>query len=194
VPAPAAHPEAELEPTALKDHAVLVGYGRVGQLVGEALRQEGWPVFVIEDATDIVERLRDQGHEVVSGNAAEHRVLMAANLKDARLLLVAIPNGFEAGQIVEQARAANPDIDIIARAHFDAEVEYLSKLGANVVIMGEREIARSMTEYARAKTRFAGASSEAAPSPAAQDVSVRPVRQASVSESPPDATPLRIAP
>ena len=132
---------------------MLVGYGRVGQLVGETLMREGWPLLVIEDATDIVERLRAEGIEVVSGNAAEHRVLMAANLKDAKLLLVAIPNGFEAGQIVEQARAANPGIDIVARAHFDAEVEYLSKLGANVVIMGEREIARSMADYARAKNQ-----------------------------------------
>ncbi len=146
-----AHAPEDLITTGLKGHAVLVGYGRVGQLVGAALRSEGWGLLVIEDATDIVERLRAESVEVVSGNAAEHRVLMAANLKDARLLIVAIPNGFEAGQIIEQARAANPAVDIIARAHFDAEVEYLSKLGANVVIMGEREIARSMTDYARTK-------------------------------------------
>ena len=162
-PAPipsAARTQEDLQPTALKDHAVLVGYGRVGQLVGESLMREGWPVLVIEDATDIVERLRGEAVEVISGNAAEHRVLMAANLKDARLLIVAIPNGFEAGQIVEQARAANPGIDIVARAHFDAEVEYLSKLGATVVIMGEREIARSMTDYARSHR---GRPAEAAP-------------------------------
>jgi len=196
VPAPipmAARAQAELQPTALKDHAVLVGYGRVGQLVGETLKREGWPLLVIEDATDLVERLRAEGIEVVSGNAAEHRVLMAANLKNAKLLLVAIPNGFEAGQIVEQARAANPDIDIVARAHFDAEVEYLSKLGANVVIMGEREIARSMTEYARAKSHAAPAA-EASPAIVAQDVSVKPVRPAPMSEVPVDTAPLRIAP
>ena len=197
--APAPTPEAarlpaELQPTALKGHAVLVGYGRVGQLVGESLRREGWPMLVIEDATDIVERLLAEGVEVVSGNAAEHRILMAANLKDAKLLLVAIPNGFEAGQIVEQARAANPDIDIIARAHFDAEVEYLSKLGANAVIMGEREIARSMTEYARAKSQSATApSTEGAPS-VAQDLSVKPVREEPVSEVPLETAPMRIAP
>ena len=146
-----AHAQEDLIPTSLKGHAVLVGYGRVGQLVGESLTREGWSLLVIEDATDIVERLRAQSFEVVSGNAAERRVLMAANLKDARLLIVAIPNGFEAGQIIEQARAANPAIDIIARAHFDAEVEYLSKLGANAVIMGEREIALAMLADVRGK-------------------------------------------
>jgi len=180
-PAPvlsADHAQDELHPTALKDHAVLIGYGRVGQLVGEALRLEGWPLLVIENATDIVERLRSEGIEVMSGNAAEHRLLMAANLMGARLLLVAIPNGFEAGQIVEQARAANPDLDIIARAHFDAEVEYLSQLGANVVIMGEREIARSMSEYARAKSAEAAAPQAGA----SATLSAKPVHEASVPE------------
>jgi CPA2 family monovalent cation:H+ antiporter-2 len=180
VPLPAAaRPEAELQPTALKDHAVLVGYGRVGQLVGGALTREGWPLVVIEDATDIVERLRADDIEVISGNAAEHRVLMAANLKNAKLLLVAIPNGFEAGQIVEQARAANPDIDIVARAHFDAEVEYLSKLGANVVIMGEREIARSMAEYARTKSQ-----DPAIPTVTPKEASTKTARQPAVAEEP----------
>jgi CPA2 family monovalent cation:H+ antiporter-2 len=186
VPAPipaAARAETELLPTALKDHAVLVGYGRVGQLVGEELVREGWPLLVIEDATDIVERLRSEGIEVMSGNAAEHRVLMAANLKDARLLLVAIPNGFEAGQIVEQARAANPQIDIVARAHFDAEVEYLSRLGANPVIMGEREIARSMAEYARTKTP------EPPSAVAAQESPTKPIRPPAVTEEPVTESP-----
>ena len=60
--------------------------------------------------------------------------------------MIAIPEAFEAGQIVQQARAANPDIRIIARAHADAEVDHLKGLGADVVIMGEREIARGMIE------------------------------------------------
>src|SRR2546430_4127053 len=67
------------------------------------------------------------------------------------LLLVAIPNAFEAGQIVQQARAANPGLEIVARAHFDAEVEHLLQHGADTVIMGEREIARSMLQRAAAR-------------------------------------------
>jgi CPA2 family monovalent cation:H+ antiporter-2 len=155
-PLPEAEP-IEIPPTRQKDHAVLVGYGRVGQLVGESLIKEGWPLVVIEDATDIVEKLRTSHVEVIVGNAADERVLKAANLAETRLLFVAIPNGFEAGQIVRQARTINPNIDIVARAHFDAEVEHLEKNGANAVIMGEREIARAMLEHARAqKTVLAG--------------------------------------
>jgi CPA2 family monovalent cation:H+ antiporter-2 len=137
-----------LTPTRLKDHAVLIGYGRVGRLVGQGLIGEGWPLLVIEDADDAFERAKAARVETVQGNAADDRVLKAANLGDARMVLVAIPNAFEAGQIVEQARAANPRIEIIARAHFDAEVDHLLQHGADIVIMGEREIARSMLERA----------------------------------------------
>src|SRR5229473_2937927 len=148
-PASAATEEA-LPRTDLSGHAVLVGYGRVGGMVGPALRERGWRLLIIEDATDTVEQLRAAAIPVLHGNAADDHVLAAANLGAARLLLVAIPNAFEAGQIVEQARAANPALDIVARAHFDAEVEHLLQHGANAVVMGEREIARSMLEHAAA--------------------------------------------
>jgi CPA2 family monovalent cation:H+ antiporter-2 len=83
----------------------------------------------------------------------------ATNLASACCLLVAIPDAFEGGQVVEQARAASPDLLIIARAHSDEEVEHLKKHGATTVIMGELEIARAMIEdvreavLPRAKTR-----------------------------------------
>ena len=131
----------------LTGHTVLVGYGRVGSLVGQALKDSNTPFLVIEDAERAVAKLRQIGTEVIVGNAAKPEVLKASNLAYADHLIIAIPNCFEAGQIVEQARAAKPSLDIVARAHSDAEVEYLAALGANEVIMGEREIARGMLEY-----------------------------------------------
>jgi CPA2 family monovalent cation:H+ antiporter-2 len=147
--AAAAPEESEVPvPTRLTDHIVLVGYGRVGRLVVDGLVARGQRLLVIEDSGDAVEQLRGRPVETLVGNAAAGRILGAANLAQARLLLVAIPNAFEAGQIVEQARAVNPGLEIIARAHFDAEVEHLIQHGATRVIMGEREIARSMLELA----------------------------------------------
>jgi CPA2 family monovalent cation:H+ antiporter-2 len=105
---------------------------------------------VIEDADDAVEQLRTRSVAVIQGNAAQAALLEAANITTARLLVVAIPNSFEAGQIVVQARKANPRLQILARAHFDAEAEHLSQLGADAVIMGEREIARVMLQQAGA--------------------------------------------
>ncbi|WP_034996342.1 cation:proton antiporter domain-containing protein [Beijerinckia mobilis] len=130
--------------TALSNHVILIGYGRVGRFIGQALLSMGTSFLVIEDDDDIVAGLAAQGIEVILGNAADASHLALANLGGARALLVAIPNAFEAGQVVEQARQANPFLKIIARSHSDAEVDHLTKLGADEVIMGEREIARGM--------------------------------------------------
>jgi CPA2 family monovalent cation:H+ antiporter-2 len=137
----------EIQPTTLTDHAVLIGYGRVGSLVGDALKEVGKPFLVIEDADKTVAKLRDENIETIVGNAANGDVLAAANLAGARQLILAIPNAFEAGQIVVKARAANPVISILARAHSDAEVQHLQDLGADAVIMGEREIARGIVAH-----------------------------------------------
>jgi CPA2 family monovalent cation:H+ antiporter-2 len=132
--------------TQLTDHTILIGYGRVGNIIGEALKQKKQPFLVIETSDKAAARLAESNIEAIAGNAAQPDVLRAARLDAGRNLLVAIPEAFEAGQIVQQARAANPNLRIIARAHSDAEVEHLRGLGANMVIMGEREIARGMIE------------------------------------------------
>jgi CPA2 family monovalent cation:H+ antiporter-2 len=142
-------PEAEEIPaTTLTEHAVLVGYGRVGSVVGESLIERRQPLLVIEENKEVVEKLRGLGLEAILGPLAPAAFAQAANIAGARWLFVAIPDSFEAGQIVEQARAANPDLEIIVRAHSDEEVDYLKVLGANTIIMGEREIGRSMADHA----------------------------------------------
>jgi len=148
---PAAPPEEAtvvLEPTRLTGHAVVVGYGRVGSHIGEKLHEMSIPYLVIEDRAEVVKQLRARGIEVFFGNAASPELMAAANLTAARTLFVAIPESFEAGQIVEQARKANPALEIVARAHSDAEQANLNKLGASHTIMGEREIAQGMFDYA----------------------------------------------
>ncbi|WP_292293014.1 cation:proton antiporter [Mesorhizobium sp.] len=132
--------------TALTGHSILIGYGRVGSLVGAALKQAALPFLVIEDADKTLAKLKADGVETIAGNAANADVFSAANPEGARRLILAIPNAFEAGQIVLRARAANPSVNVIARAHSDAEVEHLKGLGADTVIMGEREIARGIVE------------------------------------------------
>ena len=142
--------EVEARPTELSGHVVLVGYGRVGSALGSELRARGDAFLVVEDAETRISELRELGVETIVGNAASSDVMALANLKGARALVVAIPEAFEAGQVVEQARDENPNLVIVARAHSDAEVEHLAKLGANEVIMGEREIARGMAAYVAA--------------------------------------------
>jgi CPA2 family monovalent cation:H+ antiporter-2 len=144
-------PEAKAKPavTTLSNHDVLIGYGRVGSLIGAALARDGAPVVVIETSDSGLAQARRDGAEVFDGNAASPDILAAANLAGARRLFVTVPEAFEAGQVVEQARAANPSLEILARAHSDATVDYLKGLGATLVISGEREIAERMLERMR---------------------------------------------
>jgi CPA2 family monovalent cation:H+ antiporter-2 len=78
--------------TSLTDHAVLIGFGRVGRLVGEALEAKGQPFLVIEERQDTVDGLRARGIEVIYGNAAQPGLLKAANLAGAKWFISAIPS------------------------------------------------------------------------------------------------------
>ncbi len=139
-----APPERDITATSLADHIVIVGYGRVGSLLGAGLLSQGAKLLVIEDNPDAVETAKRDGAELLVGNAADPEVLSAAGVGRAVRLFVAIPGSFEAGQVCEQARAENPALPIVARAHSDAEVAHLTKCGATLTIMGEAEIARAM--------------------------------------------------
>lgn len=136
-------PQASPRP-APQGHIIVIGYGRVGRLIADALTRRGRSVVVVEDQPDIVEQIAAAGIEAICGNAANPTVLEAAKVQSASKLLIAIPEGFEAGAIHEHARVLNPDIRVIARAHSDAEVEHLERLGVSDVVMGEREIANRM--------------------------------------------------
>ena len=139
-------PREPVRSTALANHVVLVGHGRVGGVISEGLAEKKVPLLVIESDDERLAKLKAQGVESVAGNAADPEIIAATNLGAARCLLVAIPDAFEGGQVVEQARKLNPKLTIIARAHSEAEVLHLKKHGASVVILGEHEIARAMVE------------------------------------------------
>jgi len=135
-----------IRPTTLRNHVVLVGHGRVGSFISSVLGEQSVPLFVIEDNEDGVAALRQEGIAALEGNAADPAVIEAANLPEARCLLVAIPDAFEGGQVVQQAHAINPSLPIIARAHSEEEIDYLKRHGATLVVMGEHEIAKTMLD------------------------------------------------
>jgi len=163
-PEPILMEEEIVHPTALTGHTILIGFGRVGSVIAAGLKQAGKPFLIIEDAESTIAKARAEGYEVVVGNAAASKPLKLANAEGAATIIIAIPNAFEAGQAVEQARKANPNAYIVARAHSDEEEAYLLGLGANVAIMGEREIGMAMLDLVNPTTiaRTAGMEAVAA--------------------------------
>ena len=133
-----------------EEHVMLVGFGRVGRLIAERLAQTGRPFVVIEDQADIARAAAERGYQVIAGDATQEGVLRAAGIERATSLLVAIPEGYEGGVILERVRALNPDVPAIVRAHSDDEVAHLERLAARHVVMGERETAARMFDLAAA--------------------------------------------
>jgi CPA2 family monovalent cation:H+ antiporter-2 len=131
----------------LAGHVLIVGYGRVGERIGGALLEKSVPVVVIEQNRDVVERLRKQGVAAVSGNGAEPGVLTQAHVAGARLLVVAIPDAFQARGTIEAARALQPKLEVVVRAHSDDEAALLAKERVGRVFMGEHELALGMTRH-----------------------------------------------
>jgi CPA2 family monovalent cation:H+ antiporter-2 len=141
----AATPSPEDRTTTLSNHVVLAGYGRVGSYIGASLFAKRIPFLVVEEDRAAVAGLEQKGVEVFIGAVGEQAMLDRLNLNQARYLISAIPDAFEAGHLVEAAKAANPNIRVIARAHSADEVAYLRKLGVDVVLMGEEELAKGMS-------------------------------------------------
>jgi CPA2 family monovalent cation:H+ antiporter-2 len=131
----------------MQDHAVIVGYGRVGGIIGEALKAQGLPFVVVEENRRRVEELRARNVPAVYGDATAAGVLEAARVDRARLLVVATPQGFQTRRVIELARQANPRIDTAVRTHNVGELAHLERQGVGVAIMGERELALGLMYY-----------------------------------------------
>ena len=144
-------PLAELPTTVasshVTSHVVLVGYGRVGRLIGEALVERELPFVVAEQNRELVEGLRKRGIHAVAGDAAEPAVLIQAHVARAAMLVIAVPDTLRARRMIETARILNPPIEIIVRTHNEEEAALLQRESGGAVFMGEHELALSMTRH-----------------------------------------------
>src|SRR5690606_31235576 len=137
---------AERPALAVKDHTIVVGYGRVGRQLALLLRDRGVPVVVVEEEADLTQRAREEGLLVVRGNVASEPVMHEAVPERARLAVFAIPRALEAGETIERMKAINPALTVLARAHSEAEVRHLLEHGADGAVLAERELAFSLAE------------------------------------------------
>ena len=131
----------------LTGQVVLVGYGRVGRRIGEALTANGISFVVAEENREIVEKLRESGVPTVSGDASEPTVLIQAHVHRARMLVIATPDTLDVRRMIEIARTVNPRIETVVRTHSEEEAVLLEKENAGKVFLGEHELALAMTRY-----------------------------------------------
>jgi CPA2 family monovalent cation:H+ antiporter-2 len=148
-------------PDDVADHAIVVGYGRVGSRLATLLHARGVPLVVIEDDADNVASARAAGIPSVRGNAAFERVMLEAAPERARLAIFAIPQVLEAGEAIARLKRLNPAITVLARAHSEAEVKHLLEHGADGAVLAERELAHSLAEMAMAMPPYRGLRAQA---------------------------------
>jgi CPA2 family monovalent cation:H+ antiporter-2 len=131
----------------MRDHVVLVGYGRVGQSIAEQLRAQSIPHVVVEQNREMLRELEKHETPVIPGDGSIREVLQRANPAGARLLVIAVPDVFHAVRILDHARRLNPHIDAAVRTHSTDELAFVRARGVGIALMAERELANGLAEY-----------------------------------------------
>jgi CPA2 family monovalent cation:H+ antiporter-2 len=131
----------------LSGQVVLVGYGRVGRRIAQALSERGIPYVVVEQNRERVRELREKDLAAVSGDAAQPAVLIQAHIAEASMLVIATPDTFDVRKMVEIARTLNPTLETVVRTHNEDEAELLEKDNVGKVFVGEHELALGMTRH-----------------------------------------------
>jgi CPA2 family monovalent cation:H+ antiporter-2 len=134
------------------NHVILVGYGRVGTTITEALDRAGVSHIVVEEQPRVVAGLRLRGEQAIAGDATRADVLQRAGVAGARLIVVTAPEPIRARRIVEVARRLNPRIAVAVRTHSATEQAFFEEvLDAPGVhgraVYAEREVALSLAHY-----------------------------------------------
>lgn len=139
------------DPSSLAGQVVLVGHGRVGRQIAQALRSAGVPYVVAEQNREIVEALREEGVPAVSGDACDPEVLIQAHIARAAMLVIATPDTFGVRKMAEAARTLNPTIEVVVRSHNEEEAALLERDQVGAVLLGERALAQAMAAHVLAR-------------------------------------------
>ncbi|HLZ99165.1 MAG TPA: cation:proton antiporter [Steroidobacteraceae bacterium] len=143
-------PAAELaaKPTGGHNHAIVVGYGRVGKVVCELLREHDIPCLAADLDAPTVTRDRRTGHDVFYGDAGDPKFLEACGLADAAGVIITIHTQSAIDEVVAHVRSLRPDILIVSRARDAAHASHLYSLGATDAVPETIEASLQLSEAA----------------------------------------------
>ena len=132
----------------LKDHYIICGFGRIGEIIARQLKERGIAVVIIENKPENLSRLEESGYYVVAGDATREEVLQEAGIERARGLVAVVSTDADNVYIVLTARSLNPNLDIVARAEESGAEKKLLRAGADRVEspyeMGGRKMAHAI--------------------------------------------------
>lgn len=128
----------------LRDHIILIGYGRVGRNVGLGLRKLALPMVVVEYNQPVINHLAEQDIPYVFGDAANPVVLTHTRPEQAQMAILTMPDAIQNRLAIQHLRSLNPRLTIIARAHTAWERDILHSAGATDVVQPEAEAGLQM--------------------------------------------------
>ncbi|MEM9805664.1 MAG: cation:proton antiporter [Cyanobacteria bacterium P01_D01_bin.56] len=131
----------------LTNHIVVAGYGRVGQVVVNILKQQGHPILVLENNEAAVQTLRHHQIPYILGDADSEQILEKAHLEKAIALAITLPDPASTRLLLRRALNISPKLDVIARAHITAEIDSLTQAGAREVVQPEFEAALELGSH-----------------------------------------------
>ena len=133
----------------IKDHAIICGYGRIGQVLARDLAGKDFPFLVLDNNAERVALAHAHGYQALCGDAGDEATLFEAHIERAVVLATVLPNDMVNVFITLTARNMRPDLRIIARAEDPATEKKLKQAGANEIILpafvGGMQIANSIT-------------------------------------------------
>ncbi len=129
-------------------HVVVIGFGRVGQLLGEVFEQQRVPYVAVEHNLDRVGKLRIQGKPIYYGNASRPELLHKLGLDKAASLVVTMDQPVAAMRVVHNARLQYPALPIYARSHDEQHAQELRQAGATMVVPETLEAGLLLTSFA----------------------------------------------
>ena len=132
----------------LKDHYIICGFGRIGEIIARQLKERGIPVVIIENKPENLSRLEEAGYYAVAGDATREEVLQEAGIDRARGLVAVVGSDADNVYIVLTARSLKPGLYIVARAEESGAEKKLLRAGADRVEspyeMGGRKMAHAI--------------------------------------------------
>jgi CPA2 family monovalent cation:H+ antiporter-2 len=118
----------------LSDHVIICGFGRVGQTVSRFLKQETINFVAIDIDPLRTAKAREAGENVLFGSSRQSEILQAANLSEAKLVVIAFGNDKQSLDVIQKVRSLSPEVPILVRTRNDDQLDALQEAGANQVV------------------------------------------------------------